>query len=94
MSAFASKAHVLNVTLTDANTDYEVVLPAGATRFAVQCRTADEIKIFFHKGSVNFWTVKVAPARPFMARNVTGGARTFWLQSAAGAKVAEVIYWT
>lgn len=87
-----SKQTILNVALTAQDTDYEVSLPAGTMRFEVQCRDGTELRFYAHKGGA-YRTIKIAPARSYRENNVTG-ARTFWLQSPAGNKVAEVVYWS
>lgn len=87
----ASQPRILNVTLTNADTDYQVDLPEGATRFSVQCRTADALRLYYAKGGA-FITVKPTPAPAYKEKAVTG-SRTFWLQSGAAGKIAEILFW-
>lgn len=93
MSVVASNPGTLNVTMTDADTSYEVTLPRGTTRFTIQCRSANDIRLYSDNGG-NYFTIKHTMP-PYRERDVvTAGLHTFWLQCAAAGKVAEIRYWT
>jgi hypothetical protein len=99
MSGFANQPRILNVTLTNQNTEYEAQLPEGTTRFAVQARAAVDVKLSFAKGESGseYWTVKAAPARPLIVKDVlgkTGGdGRKLYLQSGTAGAVVEILCW-
>jgi hypothetical protein len=89
------RAEIFNVTLTLANTEYSLTLPEGATRFKLQARGANAVKLAFREGKsgTEYWTVKVAPNEPYQEHNVQGLARTLYLQSADAGAIVEVLCW-
>jgi hypothetical protein len=88
---------ILNVTLTNANTQYSVTIPGGTKHFSVQCRTAFDVRFAFVTGKVN------GPTAPY-ATIKSGGAYTapeklgylggeLYLASAEAGVAVEVVCW-
>lgn len=95
---------VFNLTLTDANTEYEQELSKGTKYFSVQCRTAFDMRIAFETGKVAASTAPYATIKTGQVYNApekmgwswtsaTDAVATVYLASSEAAVVAEIIAW-
>lgn len=93
----ANTPTIYNVTLTNANTEYSQVLPAGTEKFAMQPRTAVDVRWAHVTGKV------ATPTAPYMT--MKGGAGlsmsdadpaslTVYLASGTAGTVVEIIAWS
>ena len=57
---FAAAPVLFNQTLTAANTEYTITLPAGCTHFEMQARTNANVRFAFETGKV------ATPTAPYM----------------------------
>jgi hypothetical protein len=88
---------IQNVTLTNANTEYSVALPAGSKSYSVQCRTAYDVRFSDVIGKV------AAPADPFVTiksgssynspphTDLNDALLTLYFASAQAGVVVEVV---
>lgn len=94
---FASTPVVYNVTLTDADTEYELVLPDGTTYFEFQARQNVDIRYQWQPGYV------ATPTAPYLTlkRGYTYDSYNMWgsqtislfLASSTAGTVVEVNAW-
>lgn len=84
---------IYNKTLTLANTEYSQALPAGCTKFTVQCRTAYDVKLAFVSGEsgTNYLTIKTDYW--YWEDGILGTTRILYLQSAQAGVVVEIVVW-
>lgn len=84
------------VAITDANTEYPLVLPDQVKAIEIQCRDSTDIRASFTTGKV------ASSVSPF--QTIKGGARyvkehlylnkhTLYLAAGSGSKVVEVRVW-
>lgn len=93
------KSRISNVTLTDADTEYSLVLTGSCKHFSLQCRTAFAVRFAFVTGQVAtptepYATVKSGGAfsSPDKFESQLGGL-TLYLASSQAAVVVEVVEW-
>ncbi len=91
---------VSNLTLTVADTEYSVALPAGCKYFTFQCRTAADIRFAFVTGKV------AAPAAPWMTLKsgqtfnspekltMIPAVASIFFAGDAGGEIVEFIAWS
>ncbi len=95
---------IFNLTLTDANTEYEQQLSKGTKHFTVQCRTAADMRVAFETGKVATPTVPYATIKSgtvYTAPQKVGWSwtsaadpdATMYLASGSAGVVAEIIAW-
>lgn len=95
---YAESAVDYEIDITDANTEYSLVLPDQVKAIEIQCRDATDIKTSFVQGAVDGAT----PDGPF--QTIKGGARyvkehlylnqhTLYVAAGTGSKVVEVRVW-
>ncbi len=95
-----SEAEILNVTLTDADTEYSAELPEGTVGFSAQSRNdAADVRLAFQPGRVanastgSYFTVKGDQA-PLRLEN-RSASRPFkvYLASGTAGAVVEILFW-
>lgn len=92
---------VYNVTLTDADTEYSLDLPAGVVELSFQARTAAAVRFAWETGKVATPTAPYATVKAGSAyteefdplREGSPDGRTLYLASAAAGTVVEVTVW-
>lgn len=96
----ARKFIPINKTLTSADTEYKITLPAGCKQFSVKVRTDDvDLKIGATKGSVDTATPRgdyftLNAGRSWDEPNLElDNEFTFYVACATAAKVVEVVAW-
>ena len=89
----------INLTLTNADTEYPATLPAGCQHFSFQCRTAADIRFAFVTGKV------ATPTAPYLTLKATGsynspekmslkpGSETLYFASGTAGVIVEIIPW-
>ena len=94
---------IYNVTLTNANTEYSQALPATVRAFALQPRTAVDVRLAFVTGKVAtptapYWTMKGGGG--FSVDDVSlnpalgEGPLTLYLGSASAGTIVEITAWS
>lgn len=94
------QTHIINVALTDANTEYSAELPDGTLGFVVQSRNdAADVRIAFQANRVanastgTYFTVK-GDLSPYREENILSGLpRSIFLASGTAGAVVEILYW-
>lgn len=86
---------VLNVPLTEADTEYFQLLPTGTKKFTIQNREDEDIKFSFTEGTSGtvFLTVPAGSSVSESGINTAPGT-TMYLQSGVAGGTAEVLVWT
>jgi hypothetical protein len=87
---------IQTVTLTLANTEYSITLPAGTKRFSMQPRTNVDVRFAFVTGKVAAPTEPYATMKsgaPYTEFDILSGARIYFASSTAGT-VVEVVSWS
>ena len=92
--------HIYNVTMTNKNTEYSQLLPAGCKRFTFSVQSG--VSTYTYR--VAFVTGKVAtPTAPYISRDcnldypeeqINLSATTLYFACSADSKVAQIIAWT
>ena len=94
---------IYNVTLTNANTEYSQALPATVRAFALQPRTAVDVRLAYVTGKVAtptapFWTMTAGGGFGVDDVNVNAalgeGPITLYLASASAGTVVEIQAWS
>lgn len=97
VSGYPQKVTAKNLTLTDANTEYQMVLPESTAGFTMQSRTAADFKWGNASASGTvYYTVKSGTVYSTpVPLNLGMGTpnTTLFLQSGNAAQVIEVLYW-
>jgi len=93
----AASPGIKNKTMTLADTEYSLTIPAGTKDFTVQCRTAHDIRFSYEKGKVAtpvapYGTIKAGTNYYVQRVNLRSDLILYIACSDAG-KVAELIYW-
>ncbi|MFA5385748.1 MAG: hypothetical protein WC364_14025 [Eubacteriales bacterium] len=93
--ADVSEPHIYNVTLTSANTEYSLALPAYSCNVTIQCRTAYDVRVAEVTGKVAgstapYWTIKASGG--YFDNNLKTN-KTLYFASAQAGVVVEVIIW-
>lgn len=95
---------ILNKTLTDADTEYELTVPIGTKHFSTQCRTSAAVRFAFETGKV------ATPTAPYATIKADGSYTspeklgwswssandpdgTIYLSSSSAGVVVEVAGW-
>jgi len=85
---------VINYTLTDANTEYAITLPAGTVAFEIQPRdTSVNIKMGYYSGEsgTNYWTIRGSSGwYSFYLPNYNYSGKTIYLQSSTAGAIVEI----
>lgn len=96
---YAGTPEIYNVTLTSANTEYSLELPANCRAWSMQARTAADVRFAFETGKVAtptapYSTLKASGAftSPELFQNNTGSL-TLYLASATAGTIVEVVSW-
>ena len=84
---------IYNLELTDANTEYSQALPANTVKYALQCRSADDIKLSFTAGESGSKYITVHSGKSFSDVIVSGSPPTLYLQAETAGVVVEVVAW-
>lgn len=91
---------VQNVTMTLADTEYSLELPANTKYFSIQCQDGTAFRMAFVTGKVATPTAPFLTIRANNAYNspekiaVANGARTIYFGCGSAAKVIELISYT
>jgi hypothetical protein len=85
-----------NVTLTDADTEYSLVIPNATKSFTLHCRTSFAVRFAFVTGKVAgptepYGTVK--PLQAWVSPEKGSWSGTMYFASAQAAVVVEVLCW-
>jgi hypothetical protein len=87
---------VINLTMTNANTEYSVVLK-NVRSFTVKNRSANDVKIAFSPGEsgTTYFTLPSGSSysENYIKEGLTNGNLTLYVQCAAAGNVLEIIYW-
>lgn len=92
---------VYNVTLTSADTEYNLALPAGVKEISFQARTSAAVRFAWETGKVatptaNYATCAAGAAYTEyfdIARTGSPDSQTLYLASATAGTVVEVAIW-
>ena len=97
VSGYPQKVTAVNKTLTDANTEYQIVLPDGTSGFTMQSRTAADFKVGNASASgTTYFTVKSGSVYSTPTSLGLGGGTpntTLFIQSGTAGQVVELLYW-
>jgi hypothetical protein len=90
---------IYNVTLTNANTEYSQVLPAGTTNFDIQARTDVAVRFAFTAGKVAGSVAPYATMKagaPYTSVFVTqaAGVPVIYLASGTPGTIIEIVAYT
>lgn len=90
--------NILNVTLTNADTEYSISIPGGTKHFSVQCRTAFAVRFAFVTSKVAGPTAPYATIKSGGAytspEKLSVAATTLYLASAEAGVAVEVVCWS
>ena len=98
VSGYPQKGTVVNKTLTDAGSEYQVTFPNGTSGFTMQSRSAADFKVGLvsNESGSNYYTVKsgavYSTPTPLGMGPVTSNT-TLFLQSANAGQIIELVYW-
>lgn len=95
---------IFNVTLTDADTEYNQAFSVGTKHFSIQCRTAFDVRFSFEDGKVATPTAPYATVKAgdsytspekmgFSWNEDEDAAATIYLASSTAAVVVELVAW-
>jgi hypothetical protein len=90
---------VLNLTLTNANTEYSIALPAGCQHFSFQCRTAYDVRFAFETGKAATPTAPYATCKAGAVFSspekvsLLPGKETLYFASPQAGVVVEIVPW-
>lgn len=89
----------VNQTLTDANTEYSVALPAGCRYFRMQCRTAADVRYAFETGKVAtptapYNTMKSGTVYQTPEKFMASPGLTLYLAGGGAGLVVEIVTWS
>ena len=84
---------IYNLTLTNADTEYAQVLPAKTIKYALQCRTANDVKLSFVSGESGSKFITIHSGKSFSQVLVQDSLPTLYLQSGTAGVVVEIIVW-
>ena len=86
--------HVDNLTLTNADTEYSLALPARTVRFSIQARdTSIDIKLAFVAGESGSNFITIHGGQVFYETALSPDPLTLYLQSSTAGAVVEIISW-
>jgi hypothetical protein len=90
---------VYNVTLTNANTEYNQALPANCRGFEFQCRTENDVRFAFVTGKVAtptapWMTLKAGDYYVSFPVNQQASPGTLYLASSTAGVICEIIAWS
>lgn len=93
MSVSPGKLTILNLTLTEANTEYSVSLPQNTTHLTIQARGSGSVKICFSAGEsgTNYFSIKTNGC--YYDQNIRAN-KTLFAQSPNAGEVLEVVAWS
>ena len=89
----ATSPTIYNLTLTDANTEYSQALPANTTKYVVQCRTDDDVKMSFTSGESGTKYLTIHGGQSYW-EDLVKISPTLYFQSATAGVVVEIVAWT
>lgn len=90
---------IINQTLTNADTQYTVTLPAGCSHYSFQCRTAFDVRFAFVTGKVATPTAPYATLKSGQAYSspedftLKAGSETIYFASSQAGVVVEIVPW-
>ena len=91
---------IQNLTLTLADTQYSITIPAGCKHFSFQCRTAFAIRFAFVTGKVAGPTAPYATLKSGMAYSppeklcIDASAVTLYFATSEAGVVVEFVSWS
>jgi len=94
-SALLTSPVVMNVSVTLANTEYTVTIPASARRFRLQARAQTTLKISDAVGQSGTTYFTLHPYNTYGVDSIKGSSTiNLYVQSTRPNQVIEVEYWT
>jgi len=85
---------IINLTLTNANTEYSQALKSFASRFSIQCRTVADIKLSFTSGQSGATYITIPGGSTFTQNGIFSGVLTLYVQSPSAGAVVEILEWS
>ena len=86
---------VLNIPILLANTEYPVVIPAGAKQYTLKARGQTLLKIATSVGLSGTTYFSLPPFTDYSIDNLIGSSTiTLYVQSLNPSQVIEIKYWT
>jgi len=85
---------IYNLTLTNANTEYSQTLPSNTTKYVIQCRSDDDIKMSFTSGESGTKYITIHGGQSYWEDLIKPSSLTLYFQSSTAGVVVEIIAWT
>lgn len=86
---------IINLVLTDANTEYTLALPSGCVKFSFKTRnSAHDLKFSFTQGESGTNYVTLDDGAGYSEDNVLSLNKSIYLQSPNAGAVVELIAWS
>lgn len=93
-SALLTSPSVINFVVTNANTEYQLDIPAGVKNFTLQNRDEGTVKIATGIGQSNTLYLTIFPGRIYNIENLTGSAIvSLYIQSTKANQTLEIFTW-
>ena len=85
---------IINLTLTDANTEYSQALPAKTVRFCLQARDSSmDLKLAFAAGESGSKYLTIHGGQVYYEDVLSPESLTLYLQSPSSGAVVEILVW-
>ena len=94
MSKIIARPTIVNVAITDADTEYSYTLPAGTTRFAFKLRNPGiTAKICFASGGSGTIYKNLNSGETYEEKDIKKGDNILYFRSPSAGQQAEIISW-
>jgi len=96
-ASMAGTPAIYNVTMTNANTEYNQALPANCKKFLIHTRDGTSFRLAFVTGKVATPTepyFTIPASVPYWEDLIQPGSATLYFACAVAGKVVEIIAWS
>lgn len=86
-------AYNTTLTMTAANTEYDLALPNGIGAITILCRGNYDVKVSFTNGAsgTTYFTIKSGSV--YYEENISSYNNSIHVQCATAGQILEIIYW-
>ena len=93
MSILYTNFRIINLTLTNANTEYSAALTQNVSFFEVKCRSLNDLKMSLTSGESGTTYITIPAGSGWSSRGPIFGTKTIYLQCGSAGVVAEISEW-
>lgn len=90
----ASNPQVSNIALVTANTEVEIILPAGCKKYMLKLRDKSALKLAFISGDSGLVYITIWPGCVYSENSLDVTTTSLYVQSPVASQIVELVTWT